>query len=480
MHWTIAPCARSGDRARGRARHQRDDRERARPARLRRPASGAGLPRRRAAAHDPFAARRHASGLRDDPRGDRGRQADLRARRLRRRRHLRDRARRARRSASSAPTSTGTCRAASTRATAVAETLDAARRRGLRPRPHRRLRHHRGRGGGAAPARAGSRWSSPTTTGRRRAAGLPDRRHPAVRLPVPRALRHRRRATSSARRCSAWSEASRRHLDLVALATIADVVPLVDENRALARGRPARARAHDEARAARAHASRRASTRRRSTPARSASGSRPRINAAGRLGQPRAALELLLTDGRRGGASGSPAELEALNRERQGVEDRILREAIAEVESWPEARRRAPRLRARGRGVARGRDRDRRLAARRALPPAGRADRRRRRRCGRARAARSAPSTCTARSPPAPATSSAAAATAPRPGSRSAPSAIEAFATAFAAHADSALADDDLRPTLAVDAVVRGRELTLEPLRGAAAAARRSGSATRP
>ena len=33
-------------------------------------------------------------------------------------------------------------------------------------------------------------------------------------------------------------------------------------------------------------------------------------------------------------------ELEELNRERQAVEERILREAVAEVESWPEARRR--------------------------------------------------------------------------------------------------------------------------------------------
>ncbi len=74
--------------------------------------------------HDPFAARRHARGVRPDPRRDRRRHADLRPRRLRRRRHLRDRARGARRCASSAPTSAGTCRAASRRATASSgETL---------------------------------------------------------------------------------------------------------------------------------------------------------------------------------------------------------------------------------------------------------------------------------------------------------------------------------------------------------------------
>src|SRR5207244_10268783 len=33
------------------------------------------------------------------------------------------------------------------------------------------------------------------------------------------------------------------------------------------------------------------------------------------------------------------AELETLNRERQAVEERILREALAQVESWPEPRR---------------------------------------------------------------------------------------------------------------------------------------------
>src|SRR4029453_13529941 len=34
------------------------------------------------------------------------------------------------------------------------------------------------------------------------------------------------------------------------------------------------------------------------------------------------------------------ARLEELNRERQAVEERILREAVAQVEAWPEARRR--------------------------------------------------------------------------------------------------------------------------------------------
>jgi single-stranded-DNA-specific exonuclease len=65
----------------------------------------------------------------------------------------------------------------------------------------------------------------------------------------------------------------------------------------------------------------------------------PRINAAGRLGRPDAALELLLTTDA-GEAKRLADELETLNRDRQAVEDRILRAAIAEVESWPESKRR--------------------------------------------------------------------------------------------------------------------------------------------
>jgi len=130
-----------------------------------------------------------------------------------------------------------------------------------------------------------------------------------------------------------------RVLDLVALATIADVVPLVDENRALAAAglralaRTARPGLQELMRAARVDP---AAVDATSVAFRLA----PRINAAGRLGRPDLALELLLTEDR-AQARELAGTLEQLNRERQGVEERILREAVAAVESWPaEARAR--------------------------------------------------------------------------------------------------------------------------------------------
>jgi single-stranded-DNA-specific exonuclease len=129
-----------------------------------------------------------------------------------------------------------------------------------------------------------------------------------------------------------------RHMDLVALATIADVVPLVDENRALAlTGLRALARTQKPGL--------RALMRSASVdPAAVDEGSvgfrlAPRINAAGRLGRPEAALELLLTSSE-DEAGRLARELETLNGERQAVEQRILREAIAEVESWPPEKQR--------------------------------------------------------------------------------------------------------------------------------------------
>ena len=102
-------------------------------------------------------------------------------------------------------------------------------------------------------------------------------------------------------------------------------------------GRSARARQDAARRFARAdaHGRRRSGDRRHGAIAFRLA---PRINAAGRLGNPGLALELLLRQGRDEAARRAEA-LEQLNRERQAVEERILHEAIAEVESWPQAKR---------------------------------------------------------------------------------------------------------------------------------------------
>ena len=134
------------------------------------------------------------------------------------------------------------------------------------------------------------------------------------------------------------SDVLRRHLDLVALATIADVVPLVGENRSLAiAGLRGLARTQKPGLRALMKVA-------GVDPATVDAGNvgfrlAPRINAAGRLGHPRAALELLMTKDA-GEARVLANKLEDLNRDRQAVEDKILRAAIAEVEDWPEAKRR--------------------------------------------------------------------------------------------------------------------------------------------
>jgi single-stranded-DNA-specific exonuclease len=128
------------------------------------------------------------------------------------------------------------------------------------------------------------------------------------------------------------------NLDLVALATVADVVPLLDENRGLVTaGLKRLARTTKPGLRALMSSA-------RVDPAVVDAGAiafrlAPRINAAGRLGHPRAALDLLLTEDARE-ADRLAGELETLNRERQAVEERILREALEQVEEWPEPLRR--------------------------------------------------------------------------------------------------------------------------------------------
>src|SRR3989449_4948859 len=134
------------------------------------------------------------------------------------------------------------------------------------------------------------------------------------------------------------SDVLRRHLDLVALATIADVVPLVGENRSLAiAGLRTLARTQKLGlRALMKSAG--------VDPAAVDAGTvgfrlAPRINAAGRLGDPRAALELLLAEDA-DEARRLADRLEELNRDPQAVEDKNLPAAIPQAGEWPEAQRR--------------------------------------------------------------------------------------------------------------------------------------------
>jgi single-stranded-DNA-specific exonuclease len=249
-----------------------------------------------------------------------------------------------------------------------------------------------------------------------------------------------------------------RHLDLVAVATVADVVPLVDENRGLvAAGLKRLARTTKPGLRALMEAA-------RVDPATIDAGAigfrlAPRINAAGRLGHPRAALDLLLTEDPKE-ARRLGAELEDLNRDRQAVEHRILREAIAQVEEWPETKRRQ-----RGYVVA-GEDWHRGVIGivasrlvecfhRPVVLIAGGEEE----------------WTGSGRSISAFDLHGALAACAEHlerwGGHRAAaglsirPQHVDAFAKAFAAHSGSVLSDEDLVPSVPIDAVVRGTELNL-------------------
>jgi single-stranded-DNA-specific exonuclease len=249
-----------------------------------------------------------------------------------------------------------------------------------------------------------------------------------------------------------------RHLDIVALATVADVVPLVDENRALAL---VGLRRLAQTQKPGLRALMRVAHVDPATCDESAIGFRlaPRINAAGRLSRPEAALALLLSEDD-GEAARLADELEGLNRERQSVEERILRAAIDEVESWPPAKRDRRGYVVAGAGwhegvigivasrlVERyGRPVVLIAGAEGAWKGSGRAPglfdlhgalgacSEHLERFGGHRAAA---------------------------GLAIRPEAVEAFALAFAAHADAALTDEDLRPRTVVDAVVAGSELGL-------------------
>ena len=81
----------------------------------------------------------------------------------------------------------------------------------------------------------------------------------------------------------------------------------------------------------------------------------PRINAAGRLCRPEIALDLLMCGSDEAEAGELAARLEELNRDRQAVEERIVREAIEADRGLAGGTPPSARLRPRRRRLARGR-----------------------------------------------------------------------------------------------------------------------------
>ena len=250
-----------------------------------------------------------------------------------------------------------------------------------------------------------------------------------------------------------------RHLDLVALATVADVVPLVDENRGLAL---LGLRRLAQTQKVGLRALMRVAGVDPAAVDESSIGFRlaPRINASGRLCRPEAALRLLLTE-EPAEAAELANELEELNRERQAVEERIVREAVAQVEEWPEARRRRRGYVLAGEGwhegvigiVAS------RLVERYNRPVvliAGTDGHWKG--SGRSVAAfdlHGALGACSSHLVRFGGHRAAA-------GLTIEPERVETFAAAFAAHADKVLGDDDLVPVTRVDAIVPGNKLHLQ------------------
>ncbi len=118
-------------------------------------------------------------------------------------------------------------------------------------------------------------------------------------------------------------------LDLVALATVCDVVPLATLNRAyVQQGLKVMARRENIGLAALADMAR---LKRRPDAYALGFLLGPRLNAAGRVGHAMAALKLLTTEDR-GEANMLAQQLETLNRERQAIELRVLETALFEAE----------------------------------------------------------------------------------------------------------------------------------------------------
>ena len=350
-------------------------------------------------------------------------------------------------------------------------TVERLAARGTQPADHRRLRGHRGRGGRGARARSGmdvvvTDHHSPA----RRRRSCRTRRSSTRGSTATRARTCARRAsrTSSRRRC--WRRAGEdpaladEDLDLVALATVADVVPLQGENRRLVRAglralagtRKVGLRAlMDVARVdpsgldeSRDRLPARPAAERRRPPVPRRRGPRA---AAHRGPRPRA--------GRR-------------RRARRGQRRAPRRRDPDPLRGRGAGRRasRGQRARARRRGLAPGRDRHRRLADRRAPPPPGDPDRARRRGGHAAPAARSRRFDLLGGL-------HASAGHLLRYGGHKAAAGltiaaaeVDAFRAAFLEHANAVLTDEDLVPAGPDRRRRPGRRAVARPRRGAPAA----------
>jgi single-stranded-DNA-specific exonuclease len=139
-----------------------------------------------------------------------------------------------------------------------------------------------------------------------------------------------------------------RDLDLVALATVADVVPLVGENRSLVK------RGLEEIRRMRRPGIRALVEAAKCEPTRLDEGDlafrlAPRINAAGRLYRADAGVELFLTDDQARAAE-IARELSRANGERRATEREVSNEAETALRDLPDAQREAPALVVAGEG----------------------------------------------------------------------------------------------------------------------------------
>ena len=139
-----------------------------------------------------------------------------------------------------------------------------------------------------------------------------------------------------------------RDLDLVALATVADVVPLVGENRALVK------RGLEELRLLRRPGMKALAEAAKCEPTRMDEGDlafrlAPRINAAGRLYRADAGVELFLTDDPARAAE-IAHELSRANGERRATEREVANEAETALRDLPDALREAPALVVAGEG----------------------------------------------------------------------------------------------------------------------------------